>query len=68
LEEVFFMNRTRLFCAGISLLTFCSAAWADLASEFTGYTWVKENKVSGLTSSVNTSLPTSMLSHWDLTA
>lgn len=26
------MNRTRLFCAGISLLTCCSAAWADLAT------------------------------------
>ena len=54
------MNKTRLFCAGISLLTCCSAAWADLGSAFAGFTWVQENKVSGLTSSVNTSLPTSM--------
>lgn len=54
------MNKTRLFCGGIALLICCSAAWADLTSEFAGFTWIKENKVSGLTSSVNTSLPGSM--------
>jgi len=54
------MNKTKLFCGAVALLICCSTAWADLTSEFAGFTWVKENKVSGLTSSVNMSLPGSM--------
>jgi hypothetical protein len=54
------MQRIRWFWAGAVLLTCGSAAWADLATEFAGYTRVRENTVSGLKSSVTTSLPTSM--------
>jgi hypothetical protein len=59
-EEELRMKRAGWVCTSMSLLAWCSAAWADLAGEFSGFTWVQENKVSGLTSSVNTNLPTSM--------
>ena len=55
------MAKRNLFCAGLILLISCSAAVADLSSEFAGYDWVKENKVSGLKSSIEmTEIPTSM--------
>ncbi len=55
------MNKANVLCAGMILLISCSAVWADLSTEFSGYTWVKENKVSGLKSSIETAkIPSSM--------
>ena len=61
LEEEFNVDKRNLFCAGLILLISCSAAVADLSSEFAGFDWVQENKVSGLKSSIETTkIPTSM--------
>jgi hypothetical protein len=42
------MNGLKWLCATTILLIFCSAVWADWASEFAGFACVHENKVSGL--------------------
>ena len=50
-----------LFVGSIVFFLSCSAVWADLASEFGGFTYVDEVGVSGLQSSNGaTKLPTSM--------
>jgi len=62
------VKRTGLLWTAVVLLVFCSATWADLASEFNGYDAVWEVGVSGLTSSYYTPtqtgdlLPDSMFS------
>jgi len=45
------MNKANVLYVAIILLASCSAVWADLSSEFEGYTAVSEVGVSGLQSS-----------------
>ena len=45
------MNKANVLCAGMILLTSCSAVWADLSTAFAGYTTVSEVGMSGLQSS-----------------